>query len=210
MQHVSSMRRAGFAAAVACILAASPSLAADHGEAPLVQNDPAADLADVYAWHDASNSKLIAIITFDGRKSPAQGQQGTYDPGVIYTVHIDNTGDFISDIAIDTQFAMDTQGRWGLMVSNLPGAGAPVIGPVEKKIMVNPKCRVFAGLRDDPFFFDVQGFVETLQTGTLSFVGNRDGFAATNATAIALEMDLGAALGGASTLNLWATTARVE
>jgi hypothetical protein len=89
-----------------------------------------------------------------------------------------------------------------------PGASGPVIGPVEKKIDGGLNARVYAGLRDDPFFFDLEGFRNTLATGTLSFDGSRDTFAGSNCTAIVLEMDLAAAQAGGATLQLWATTAR--
>jgi hypothetical protein len=90
----------------------------------------------------------------------------------------------------------------------LPGAPGPVTGRVNKKITVADNVRVFGGLRDDPFFFDLEGFRNTLMTGTLSFDSNRDTFAGLNVTAIAMEMDLTAALNGGSSLNGWATTSR--
>jgi len=70
------------------------------------------------------------------------------------------------------------------------------------------EARVFAGLRDDPFFFDLEGFEQTLQTGAVSFQDTRDSVAGLNCTAIVLEFDRAAALGGSQTLNLWTTTGR--
>jgi hypothetical protein len=193
-------------ALVASTLCAGGALAADHGEAPLTKADLAADLADVYAWHDAG--RLTAIITFDGIKPPVHQQRGTFDPGVLYTLHIDNSGDFVADLEVKARFGMDEKGRWGIRVDGLPGAPGAVIGAVEKRIPAGASGLVFAGLREDPFFFDLEGFRTTLMTGTLSFDGTRDTFAGTNCTAIALQMDLAAALAGGATLNLWATTAR--
>jgi hypothetical protein len=185
---------------------AFPAFAADHGEAPLTRTDPAADIADVYAWHEGG--RLVAIITFDGIRSPAHRQSGNFDEGVLYTLNIDNSGDFIPDIQVTAQFGRDDKGRWGIRVDGLPGASGPVIGPVEKKIDGGLNARVYAGLRDDPFFLDLEGFRNTLATGTLSFDGSRDTFAGSNCTAIVLEMDLAAAQAGGATLQLWATTAR--
>jgi hypothetical protein len=95
-----------------------------------------------------------------------------------------------------------------LQVDNLPGWPDPIVGKVNSLIRRGNDLAVFAGLRDDPFFFDLEGFLETLATGTLSFDGTRDSVAGLNATAIVLEMDLTAALDGGSSLNVWATTAR--
>jgi hypothetical protein len=201
--------RTGIAAsaiALATLLGAA-ARAADHAEAPGTRADPAADIADVYTWHN--DGRLVAVVTFDGLKPPAPGQAGTFDPGVLYTVHIDNDGDFVSDIQINTRFARTPQGASLMVVQGLPGTAGFLVGPVERVIR-RGSSRVFAGLREDPFFFDLQGFRETVASGTLSFAGTRDFFAGLNITAILLEMDLDAALQGGSTLNIWATTARAS
>ena len=172
--------------------------AADHRESALTTGDPAADIADVYAWHDDVQRTLVAAITFDGIKTPTPGQEGTFDPDVLYTLNLDNDGDNVADLQIQTRF---------VVVQGVPGSPVPVIGPVER-VVRRGKVRVFAGLRDDPFFFDLEGFRQTVMTGALSFVGTRDTFAGKNATAIVFEMDLDAALRGGTNVNLWATTAR--
>ena len=186
--------------------------AADHTEAPGTLLDPAADIDDFYAWHTA-NGTIIAILTFDGLQAP--GGNATYDADVLYGIHIDNDADNVADIDIWVRFALDGQGRWGMQVMNLPGTGAPVWGSVEQVIDA-PGGKVYAGLRDDPFFFDFQGFSDTLANGSLFDGGGnlyfdtaRDSFAGTNVTAIVLEMDMGAALGGATSLQMWATTGRI-
>ena len=181
--------------------------AADHRESALTTGDPAADIADVYAWHDDVERKLVAAITFDGIKTPTPGQEGTFDPGVLYTLNLDNDGDNVADLRIQTRFVVVPSDGMFLVVQGLPGSPGPVIGPVER-VVRRGKVRVFAGLRDDPFFFDLEGFRQTVMTGTLSFVGTRDTFAGKNATAIVFEMDLDAALQGGTNVNLWATTAR--
>ena len=61
----------------------------------------------------------------------------------------------------------------------------------------------------DPFFFDLQGFTDTLGTGTLSFDDMRDGFAGQNVTAVVIEVPVAAAIDGNSSLSLWATSARL-
>ncbi len=193
--------------ALACALGlvlASPVLAADHGEAPLTRADLAADIADVYAWHEGD--RLLAAITYDGIRPPVPGQKGTFDTGVLYTLHIDNDGDFVSDIQVRARY-FRFGGFTGVLVSGLPGGLPFLLGPVERVVRFGD-VRFFAGLRDDPFFFDLEGFRQTLQTGTLAFNGKRDTFAGKNATALVFSMDLGRALRGGKKLNIWATTAR--
>ncbi len=48
----------------------------------------------------------------------------------------------------------------------------------------------FAGLIEDPFFFDVLGFRQTLATGTISMLNTRDFFADQNDTAIAFQIPI--------------------
>jgi len=182
------------------------ALAADHSEAPGTQADQAADIADIYAWHEGN--KLNTILTFAGLAAPVAGQSAMYDTDTIYTVHIDNDLDNASDIDVNVRFGKNSKGEWGVKVENLPGVSEAVVGAVETVLDAGNGMSVFAGLRDDPFFFDLEGFQATLMTGTLSFDGTRDSVAGLNSSAIVLEMDLAAARAGNDKLNVWATTGR--
>lgn len=191
------------AAAVGLAFASTAS-GADHAEAPLAAADIAADLADLYVWH--SDTHLTVVVTYAGLQNPAD--PAVYDDAAVYAVHIDRDGDGVSDRDILARFGEDSQGNWGLRVDNLPGTGAPVIGAVEQVIDA-PGGRVWAGLRDDPFFFDLEGYTNTLATGTIDFSADRDSVAGLNVSAIVLEMDLGSALEGASDIQVWSTTGRI-
>jgi len=190
-------------------LAAAPAAvyAADHADAPGTKADHAADVADVFAWHDTAARRLVTAVTFDGLRPPVPGQRGTFDEDALYTIHFDRNGDQQPDADIDIRFARAGNGTRLVIVQGLPGAAPVLVGPVEQ-VLRRGSARVFAGLRDDPFFFDLEGFRQTLMTGTLSFNHDRDSFAGTNLTAIVLEMDLDAALAGGTSLDLWATTGR--
>lgn len=201
-------RRPRVAVAVAALLAllGLGVLAADHAEAPGTRADPEADIADLYAWHDGD--KLVAVLTYAGLQAPAAGQQGSYDADVLYGVHLDRDSDQSADVDVWIRFGQNSEGAWGVRVENLPGATGPVVGAVDQMIDAGTNASVYAGLRDDPFFFDLDGFRQTLDTGTLAFDAQRDSFAGLNVTAIVLEMDLAAATGDSESLQLWATTGR--
>ncbi len=187
-----------------------PAQAADHTEAPLAAGDPAADLADLYVWHDPLGGTLVTAVTFGGLDVPMVGQEGTFDADVLYTVHIDRDGDDLPDIDVLARFGPNSEGQWGVRVENLPGTAGPVEGPVNANLAAGGGLQVFAGLREDPFFFDLDGFLTTLQTGALAFDSTRDSFAGLNVTSIVLEMDLDAVTmnGAFPNLQIWATTAR--
>lgn len=182
---------------------ALPALAADHVEAPGTRADPAGDIADFYSWHTV-DGRIVAVVTFDGGRIP--GAAATYDEDVLYGVHIDRDGDAISDHDIWIRFGQNPSGDWGMHVRGLPGRAHPLIGPVET-VLGRGVSRAWAGLRDDPFFFDETGFINTLQTATLSFTG-ADDFVGLNTTAIVLEMPTAVASGGSNTVQMWTTTAR--
>ncbi len=192
-------------------LAALPLLAtaADHSEAPGTIADPEADIADLFVWHQSS--KLVTVLTFAGGPSagiPTAGKTD-FDADVLYTVHIDNDGDDLADIEVHTRFGQNPGGRWGVLVEGLPGAKRPrVFGPADEVFGAGGGLEAFAGSADDPFFFDLDGFVETLATGTISFDSARDSVAGLNVSAIVLEMDLDAATNGTGIANMWATTGR--
>ncbi len=193
------------------LLSTPEAQAADHTDPPPRAGGPgdSGDIGDLYAWHtgQGADQKLITVLTFGGPAMPAADQAGLYDENTLYTIHIDNTGDHQPNITVYARYGKNVNDEWGIQVIGLPGEPGPVIGPVSQTIS-GQSSRVWTGLRDDPFFFDLQGFSDTLNTGTLSFDNSRDSFAGANITAIVLEMPMAAALGAGSSVNVWATTAK--
>lgn len=192
-------------------LQATDVIAGDHAEAPLVYEDAAADIADLYAWHQDGN--LVVGLSWAGytlRVSEAE-TAAMLDADVLYGIHIDTDGDEVSDTDIYARFGQDSEGNWGVQVENLPGTDAPVVGPVETNIDAGGGAQIFAGIRDDPFFFDSEGFRDTLETGTLSFDSERDHALFQNATLLVVEIPLASLPGGGEApFQVWSTTARRE
>src|SRR5256885_14747035 len=73
--------------------------AADHAEAPLVESDQAADIADVYAFLDPNdNSKVIVAFDVHGFIVPGENANlGGFDHDVQFRFNIENTGDAVPD-----------------------------------------------------------------------------------------------------------------
>jgi len=189
---------------ITALFASSTAFAADHAEAPTAAADPAADIADLYAWFDGTDVRFA--LTFAGLGAP--GAAATYDADMLYQIHIDNDGDTMADHSIEVRFGQNDAGEWGVQASGVPGADAPISGPVEVAAGSGGP-RVWAGLREDPFFFDLTGFNETLSTGTVAFDSTRDDLAGTNVTAIVIEAARADLDGGTDTINVWATTSRI-
>ncbi|PRQ05281.1 hypothetical protein ENSA5_04000 [Enhygromyxa salina] len=180
--------------------------AADHADAPGSGADPAADIGDLYAWRTDSDT-LVAVVTFAGLAEA--GAPATYDAEVLYGIHIDNTGNGVANIDIWCRFGLNMAMEWGIQCLNVPGADGPVDGPVDTTNEGGNGTMVYAGPRENPFFFDFEGFDGTLMSGDLMFDPMNDTFAGTNVTAIVVEMDAAAAAGGGTTLEVWTSTGRL-
>ena len=185
--------------------------AADHLDAP-ARTDPAvdpnpdiaADIADVYAWH--TPEFVNVALTFSG-PAPANNP-GDYDRDVLYTINISNEGAATdAEFPIEIRFGQNGAVN-GVQLKNVPGAASAVIeGPVETDL-VSGGVTARAGLFDDPFFFDVEGFRETRATGTLSIRNDRNFFAGKNITGIVIQIPRAALENGTHPIDFWTTTAR--
>lgn len=178
--------------------------AADHIDAPTAQGDAPADITDFYAWHDGD--RIVAAIAFSGLSTPGTG--GAYDDQMLYGIHVDQDGDAQADETVWVRFGQSAGEQWGVKFENIPGSTGDVMGPVEEELDIGLGLRAWAGVRDDPFFFDFDGFLATLDSGALSFDSTRDYFRNTNVTMIVVEMSIDAAAAGSDTVQLWATTSR--
>ncbi len=222
-------------AVVAGSLSVSVSvMSADHAESPGADADPAADLADVFIFPSPEGgNKTVGAITFGGRPAPRSRIDASFycDRNVLYTFNIDRAdpnGNFdnVPDIQIFARLGTNSSGACGLQLENVPGAGGTFSGPIEQVLTSSGGTKGFAGLRNDPFFFDGEGYTALVnsfaadgQTGDLvaSFGLNnrprRDSFANRNVSAIVFEMVNDALAppvqGARPKVRVWGTTARL-
>ncbi|MGH9830808.1 MAG: DUF4331 family protein, partial [Blastocatellia bacterium] len=146
--------------------------AADHAEASLVAAFPAGDIADVFAFLDPNdNTKVILAMDVEGFIVPSEMLNlGFFSPDVKFEFQIENTGDAVPDKFIDVTFSPQTSrtlaqtatvkfstGQTFTALTTVPtlAATAPPFA-----ITADPTTGVsfFAGMTDDPFFFDIVGF----------------------------------------------------
>ena len=192
------------------LVAVHPLRAAYHLDPPARTNigtasDVASDIADIFLFGDATT--VSVVMTFAGPKEA--GIPPTYDSNVLYRLHLSNDGDPTTDeVIIDVRFGKDPSGKWGVQFLNVPGAAGPIVGAVQTPL-TSGSVQAEAGLFDDPFFFDLQGFNDTKATGKLSIVNTRNFFAGKNDTAMVLQIPRSAIEVPGHPISIWAETRRI-
>ena len=135
-----------------------------------------------------------------------------FAPEALYELKIDTNGDAVADIAYRVRFAVSEDGSQTATLRRAEGAqaagtddggqviieSAPVSMGRDARVTEAREYRFFAGWRSDPFFFDTQGALNTLQ-----FTGN-DFFADKNVCSIVLEVANSEL--GTKPVDLWART----
>lgn len=197
-------------------------IAADHIDAPGVTGAGSAsigsDITDVYAFANGDN--MVFVVNTQGLLSPAASATATFDEEVMLEINIDNdeAKDNVEDLVIQATFENGKVKVYGPatpintgLISTLlstatvetditPYGDAPVIGTANG-------IKVFAGPRDDPFFFDLGQFKAILGgTATAFNDPGTDSFAGTNVMALVIEVPK-SQLGNGS-INIWATSNR--
>jgi hypothetical protein len=208
--------KAGLAAvAVAAVCGAgwwaSTVRASDHDESPLVKEDAAQDITDLYVFDSGGGTTTIIVCWAGFNDSrPQPDEEALYDPDALYTIWIDNDGDHEADRTIRWRYGQDAEGVWGVRWEGVPGSISDIAGPVETVFDVGGGARAWTGHADDPFFFDAQGYLEALDTATVSFVNTRDFLAGLNVTAAAIEIDTNLIQDGDAPMQFWVTAARKD
>lgn len=197
MKHLRSLLVLGlFAALLTVGLAAQSSFAADHLDAPLVQEDGRTDINDLYVFQSPANpDNVVMIMTVN----PAAGvlSPETFRPFAGYELMIDEDGDGKTDSQYEMRFNKpDENGVQSIRLRqrDLGRGGFTTIanGHTGHNIPVAGGGTITAGVFDDPFFFDLVAFQDQVQGagGSRTFCdGNEtDFFAGLNASAIVLEV----------------------
>ncbi len=209
--------------------------AADHLEAPLVESDQAADIADVYAFLDPNDNSRV-ILAFDVHGFIVPGENGNlsgFDHDVLYQFNIENTGDAAPDKFIYVTFDEQTsrsqpqtahitiaeKKKAGGIVFTAPTTVSSATSPTSPTPVVTTDAATgisfFAGVTDDPFFFDIPAFnrfVGSVLGGApnLNLLSRgRDTFAGYNIQMIALSVPASLLKGSAgNVIGVSATTLR--
>jgi len=199
--------------------------ASDHKDSMLLAGDPAADIADLYTFRSPTNpANVVLVMTVSGFIPPSEASTTFFDPNVLYQWKIDNDGDAVEDLVIQA-FVTGTGGhqvmhfRGPAKASEIGSTTRVIEGPETATVAVSDTptpivatrngMTVFAGVRDDPFFFDLVQFKKII-AGEASAFRNPgvDTFAGTNVLAIVVELP--SSLLGGTKLSVWGSTSRPQ
>jgi len=203
------------ASMLALTVGAAPFIAgaADHLDAPSLGSLTAGsvrgdrDINDVYVFQGANTSKTVIAVT----TNPAAGVLAPtiYGTNVRYNINVDNNGDLRPDVTYTARFGPRGSGPDSKQALTLTRNGMVVSrGATGNTVQIGGTFRgkVFAGLRSDPFFFDLLGFRGSTGLGGRDRLCDSDPvdfFADLNTLGLVIEVP-DAALG--RHIGVWATT----
>src|SRR2546425_3687325 len=177
--------------------------------------DPRIDITDVYAFavkkeddeEEGGTSRSVLILNVNPLTLAS-----AFNPDAIYEVLVDTNADAIPDVTFKTKFSsVSAEGKQTATVVRAVGADAEsrdfsgrviiknarVSFDEDERIKESGRYKFFAGVRSDPFFFDLLGFFAT----PINFTGS-DFFIDKNVFGIALEVP-NSALGEKPDIGVW-------
>jgi Domain of unknown function (DUF4331) len=143
--------------------------ASDHADTAENFNRIGADLTDVFMFPNPTDpSRVVLVMDSHGLIPAGQGGNVVFDPNVLYQFKIDNTGDFVEDLVIQFRFR-GTGKNQEVFVSgphrplvtgtvSLFGTPREHVGTINHPFQLAGGIEVFAGVRSEPFFFDLNRF----------------------------------------------------
>jgi hypothetical protein len=208
----------------AAVATAGILYAADHIDTPAVTNQPS-DITDLYVFQGQNTANLVFVANTQGLMSPALSNTAKFDENTVLEFNIDNTGDNVEDLVIQCKYNSSTNKMdvYGPVKPSETGGRSKLEGDVTASTDVTAYTsssapaagtgtngvKVFAGPRDDPFFFDLDAFKKIL-AGTAANFNNpgTDKFAGTNVMSVVVEVPKTLVVGTAAgaSINVWLET----
>jgi len=140
------------ALALTVMLGASTALAADHLDGPAVKADASEDITDLFAFEDGADTVLILNVNPSATTSTMFSNTLQY---VFHTTSQAKYGATATPLNIIATFdATQKISLWVGTTDYVTGTASATTGLTS----ASGNVKVFAGLVDDPFFFNLGGF----------------------------------------------------
>lgn len=145
------------------------ALGSDHQDTPDVELSPRSDVNDVYAFSGSASDRVVLVLTTSSPITPAASASASFDPDLLYQLKIDNSGDAVEDLVL--QFTFEGTGTSQTvhmrgpvapvttgMLSKISPSAETMTGQINTNLGSSSGTQLFAGVRDDPFFLDLEQF----------------------------------------------------
>jgi hypothetical protein len=234
---------------VAAVLYGRPVAGFDIQDSPTLVARPGADISDVYLFPSPTNANdVVAVMNVHPGLAAGTGSTAFFDPAVLYTMKFDTRYSSeavgsrpVENVVIQFSMGQVTSGSQQIFVY---GPAAPTTTGTTTQLLTSGfttgtglinqtfsagSVTVFAGVREDPFFFDLAQFYKIVPdrnqgsaaasclpgvgsgscpTGFLAAGTASDFFANANVLSIVVEMPMTVLQNNAtgSIVGYWATT----
>lgn len=193
--------------------------AADHIDTPAVTNQTT-DITDLYVFRAQDPNNLVFVANTQGLLSPGSTGAAKFDANTLIEINIDNNNDKVEDLVIQCIYdaASNSMQVYGPVAPSATGTKSKLEGNMTASATVTAYgassptigtaggIKVFAGPRDDPFFFDLNQFKKIIAGTATSFLNpGVDAFAGTNVMSTVIEVPK-TMLGGSGSINVWLET----
>ena len=204
----------GVAAALSPLLV-SPAMAADHRDAPTIDDYSAIDINDVFMFRDppcleanCTSSNLVVALSTQAVADPLFGSSYHFQENALYRLNFTTRGDARPTAKIDFVFGPFGNGPDcpapqpacqtyravfpnNVVIEGLATQGTSGVTHNPPVVTAEGDIKVFAGPREDPFFFDLVGFNRIIGSNpTQVLFTGVDAFNGKNVNAIVLEFPI--------------------
>jgi len=131
MSRTPRIVRAAAIGLLAMTMIGAPVAGSSHREAPMIAEDPSADVTDLYAFVSPDKTDTVTLIAnYTGLQEPAGGPNFyPFDPDVQYWIKVDNDGDGRFDVVYTFRFKTQVANPDSFLFS-----GYGPIGPVDANV----------------------------------------------------------------------------
>jgi hypothetical protein len=164
-------------------LSAGAARAADHADGPAVRADPTTDIADLFAWMSSDGMRLQLVLDVSPAANKATSK---FSNAAKYAIHVHKSDKYFGtakgaydlictfDVAQNISCWVIDKQQNDKVLEYVTGSASDPTKPLTSS---DGKLQVFAGPRDDPFFFYLNGFTQTANAvtaaaGVLQFDAN--------------------------------------
>lgn len=199
----------------AVVISAGLVYAADHIDSPAVTNQTT-DITDVYVFRAQDPNNLVFVANTQGLLAPGATAAAKFAENTLIEFNIDNNNDNVEDLVLQGIVSGGKMKLYGPIKPSETGGRSKLEGKLTAEVAVTPYgaaaniattssgIKLFAGPRDDPFFFDLTQFRKVIAGTATGF--NKPGddtFKGTNVLSLVVEVPKSLLNPTAGKINVW-------